>query len=42
VEKLLRRKLNLMSHLSIKHPREHADVKRKAEEEKKQNAKETS
>ena len=30
---------NLMSHLSIKHPRKHADVKQKAEGEKKQNAK---
>ena len=30
---------NLMSHLSIKHPRKHADVKQKAEEEKKHNAK---
>ena len=28
-----------MSHLSIKHPRKHADVKQKAKEEKKQNAK---
>ena len=29
---------NLMSHLSVKHPKKHADVKQKAEEEKKRNA----
>ena len=30
---------NLMSHLSVKRPKKHADVKQKAEEEKKRNAK---
>ena len=31
--------MNLMSHLSVKYPKKHADVKQKAEEEKKRNVK---